>query len=206
MKDPDAHKELNDLSTFLAGLKKQNAFLVPDNYFIFLQDEIKKRQDENSLSGELNEYDFLKKHKTNPGSSLKIPEGYFEKLPEAILQKAKKQTEPPKQKGVEIMFRQFRGIAVAASVAAMLFLGMTLLHPSYKITSVATTLNQDDINKYIQQNITDFDDQIIASQSGQNYTLQPQLIKNATDSASYNDYLRDASQIDISAINNLQNN
>lgn len=208
MKDLQAHNELEEISPFLAGLKKQNPFQLPVNYFTFLPDEIKKRVHEDSLTDELSGFDFFKKQKTHAKPSLEIPEGYFEKLPAIVLQKAKKQSETPKKKGIEIAFRRYSGIAVAASVAAMLFLGMTLFHPTYKIETSATTLNQEDINQYIRQNITEFDEQIIASQAGETNTtaMQPLLIENADDSSSYSNYLRDASGIDMNEINNLQNN
>lgn len=205
MNDPQAHNELKEFSPFLADLEKQNPFQIPDSYFTFLPDKIKNRITGNSLSREINEYEFVRKYKTDPYSSLKVPESYFENLPDVILQKAKKQTETPKPKGIQIIFRQYRGIAVAASVAAMLFLGMTLFHPSHKFENVTTTFKQEDLNQYIRQNITEFDEQIIASQVAEANTLQPVLIGNSDDSASYNTYLRDASGIDISEINNLQN-
>lgn len=206
MKDPDAHSELEELSPFLAVLRKQNPFQIPDNYFTFLSDKIIKRVQENALGEELDSDVFLKQYKARSEASFNIPEGYFEKLPDIILQSTVRENETPKLKGIEIAFRQYRGIAVAASVAAMLFIGMTLLRPAINMENTAMTLNQEDINQYIRENITEFDEQIIASQAGETNTLQPLLIENADDSSSYNNYLRDASGIDISEINNLQNN
>jgi len=205
MKDLDAHSELQELSPLLAGLEKQNPFQIPDSYFTFFSDELKKHRLENSLDGELDSDSFLRRYKAESSASLKIPEGYFDELPGFILLKAKRNSESPRLKGIQIAFRHYRGVAVAASVAALLFLGMTLMHPAYKMETAATTLKQEDIKQYIRQNITDFDEQIIAS-VGETNALQPVLIENAEDSSSYNNSLRDASGIDINEISNLQNN
>ncbi len=104
-----AAHELESLSPLLAGIPKTTPFEVPEGYFGSLQDNISQLLPEPALPASWE----AARHQ----STLTVPEGYFEQLPDALLKKV--QTGKP----ARVIRMGFIRLAAAAVFTGLLALG-----------------------------------------------------------------------------------
>lgn len=179
--------ELNELGAkILMNMPSKMPYSLPINYFDSLNDEITAAAKINDLLEPKQDWGYkmpfeapgaayfeglstqiLAKvetetepewSKTNPFS---VPQGYFESLPETIIAAIKSET-PKAKKRIPL----FRTVQLAASMALIIFAGFGVMkmNKATKITdksNIAASLSEADIANYVNENLDDFDTDLI---------------------------------------------
>ncbi|RYE23605.1 MAG: hypothetical protein EOP51_09985 [Sphingobacteriales bacterium] len=151
---------------------RTNPYQVPQGYFDALSDSVL------SLVLEEKELSFLPK-----ASIIAVPEGYFDTLPQRMLAAAKAE-EKPATKVIPLgntLWKNLRWAAAAGLIAGIGFGGYRMMRPNVATHVTATAsveqrlaqMPDATINHYIQQNIDDFDGDMIASVVVKNETKTP---------------------------------
>jgi hypothetical protein len=146
-----------ELPEYTLPYTKAMPYEVPMGYFDTLPDMVA------ALVNEQNETISLTK--SNPFA---MPAGYFDALPQQMLQ-AVKQAETPKTKTIPLGNRVWKNLRWAAAAILLMGIGFgsyKMLQPTTAPLSTEQQLAQlppGTISEYVQQNIDDFDTDLIAS-------------------------------------------
>lgn len=92
-----------------------------------------------------------------------IPQQYFASLPDKLLQKATAQNSGPSK---TLRIPIFRNVHLAASIALIIFVGFGVLQFNKEVSIKHLSLShisQDEIQQYVNDNIDDFDTDIIVN-------------------------------------------
>lgn len=150
----------SDADIALPVIARQMPYQVPAGYFDMLPNGVL-----NSIKDDT-EVDFLPK-----ANIFAAPAGYFDKLPERMLAAAK-QDERPATKTIPLgntLWKNLRWAAAAILIAGLGFGGYKMMQPDTSVKPTASVeqrlakVPDATLNKYIQQNIDDFDGDMIAS-------------------------------------------
>jgi len=142
-------------------------YSTPDHYFHFLPEQI--------LVAVINEESALDVPKTMP---FNIPVSYFDTLPAQVLQMAKKAESPiERKKKIAASKRIYIWSQIRLAAAAILLLGIGFGSFKYYIQSAnpetaLSRVSESAIDDYVQQNIDDFDIDVIANNSDVNSLSQ----------------------------------
>ena len=184
-------QELQSMNSILAGMPRTMPYSVPDGYFTSLvatvqeQIHIEHAQDPVITWSKANPYitpdgyfdsltaNVLSNVITAPVSvahndPYEVPAGYFDTLPDRLLAAAK---EAQKQPARIIPLRRNIWKQVKWAAAAVLIIGLgfgsyeivQILQPPHKAEHMLASIPDKDISEYIQQNIDDFDLDMIVS-------------------------------------------
>ncbi len=146
-----------DIALQVAG--KQMPYQLPLGYFDMLPDAVL------GMIAEDADVSFLPK-----AAAMTAPAGYFDKLPERMLA-AVKQDEKPATKTIPLgntLWKNLRWAAAALLIAGLGFGGYRMMQPADTVQPTASVeqrlarVPDATLNKYIQQNIDDFDGDMIA--------------------------------------------
>ena len=180
-KQNDIIEELKSWGSPLAGMSRAMPFVVPEGYFERLYNDVKA-----SISFEENDYplpaskdmpfylpqgyfnDFPARmaalakisedaDKANPFA---VPEGYFEQLPMQML-KAAKGSEKKKTKIIPLV-KLGRTVRWAAAAILVIAIGIGSFRwfnqqETTDVNAALAAIPKEDISKYVEQNIVDFD-------------------------------------------------
>lgn len=204
-------KELREAAPRLAQREKKNPFSVPENYFGESVNKIIAAIKEERVETELEGTTHLKSHHAAKDTRVEnqlpdVPVGYFESLPEKILEKITEEKKPAVAFNIRNYFRSssYRsGWLAATAIAAALVITFFILKPE-GVTTIQDkefiALSLEEIQNYVNANIASFNEQTIEDQiSGDNLFDEIENIDlKATDLS-----LTDLSQIDLTTIQNL---
>ncbi|HXS38126.1 MAG TPA: hypothetical protein VN721_15600 [Flavipsychrobacter sp.] len=133
---------------------------TPDHYFNFLPQQV--------LAAVINDESSLDASKSMP---FNIPAGYFNILPAQVLQMAKKADSPvERKKKIAASKRIYIWSQIRLAAAAVLLLGIGFGSLKYYIQptnpeAALSRVSTNAIDDYVQQNIDDFDIDVIANNS-----------------------------------------
>lgn len=169
------------IESYLKSLGNKNVpipYTVPQDYFEQLPEQMVAGIKTDELAGKL--------QKPTPYA---VPEGYFNALPAQILAVAKGNGQLPQQTEVnKVMPLRKRTILwhVRWAAAAVLILGIGIgsyrplfVKKHYDTEKALSKVPQSEINEYVQQNIDDFDvEMLVSNLSANGNTMQPQQLDN----------------------------
>lgn len=182
--------ELNELSPLLAGLKKENPFTIPANYFESFAVDMEEEKIPPVLKGlnELHPFDLMA--------------GYFDNLPATIISKAKEES------GAKVVAMPKRRFGVMKYAAAAVFTGLVafgVYNYTGKTTGVNTNgpiamddkkfnetldkLPEEDIIQYLEKNGSEAD--VAALASGIDENTLPSQEEYFTDEEALDKFLDD---------------
>jgi len=119
-------EELAGLSPLLSQIGKKTPFKVPDGYFNWLSDQLTARVNAISHLEEEAEIESLLINSLDKGNLYTTPSGYFDELPQSILNKVMEKPRPAKILTLG-RSRTFFKYAAAAIIAGGLLIGGVLL-------------------------------------------------------------------------------
>jgi hypothetical protein len=164
--------QADDMEVTPANWNRSNPYAVPENYFDTFSEHIL----EQALSNDINALQL-------PHA---VPDGYFDNLPAQLLAAAK-ETAPSlvvKQFGPKprhyLAFSNIRWAAAAILLLSVGIAGYNVYQREH--SSAIASLNnipKQDINEYVQQNIDDFDTEMLASNIEPNSTATNEPPTNA---------------------------
>lgn len=146
--------ELEQLSPFLAGISKKQVYSVPEGYFAELDPSFAWLSDEDPQKETAQLSSLL--GGISRKSPFSLPEGYLEQR--VAIPSEEKETAPV----VSMKPREWRGLAIAASVAAVIALSVSIWvkqnrsNPSTDVQSFAWVeknmkkVSTDDISKFVE--------------------------------------------------------
>ncbi len=201
----DILEELKQLSPLLAEREKLNLFSVPEYYFNAVEEGVMEKIAAQSVNRELENSSLSKMKKQD---AFDVPYGYFERLPEQILNKTsrKKNSLPGILKSLSFGdgFRMRLAFASAPALAVIILSIIFLSQPSAVIetNSNVAQVSTEEISRYLSDNVSSLDETAIANQ------LDDEALKNLSASVaipvSETDIeLQDLQNIDLSEIQNL---
>ena len=201
----DILEELKQLSPLLAEREKLNLFSVPEYYFNAVEEGVMEKIAAQSVNRELENSSLSKMKKQD---AFDVPYGYFERLPEQILNKTsrKKNSLPGILKSLSFGdgFRMRLAFASAPALAVIILSIIFLSQPSAVIetNSNVAQVSTEEISGYLSDNVSSLDETAIANQ------LDDEALKNLSASVaipvSESDIeLQDLQNIDLSEIQNL---
>ncbi len=150
-KDLHIDQELRELGSNLHRLPKTMPHHVPQEYFKHIHDR---------LSIQVN---------AKENNTFSTPNGYFNTLPEQILEKAQKQ-----DKGSKVVsFSGFKRVVLAAAAMLLILLSIGIYNLTWQSTesTIAQGLNeipQDIVLAYVEENINEFDTELITNTLDEN--------------------------------------
>lgn len=170
------------------GYPKTLPFEVSDTYFTTLADVLVQTSASSTA-----------KDITTP---FEAPAGYFENLPAELLQTVQQSTGQPIRNAKTITFRPVWSRIVRMAAAAALVLGIGLgtyryLHPATPENIVASQLEKLDeqaINTYLEQNVDDFDSEILESAVASSHISLPAAV-SALDEAAIEAYFQENAEL-----------
>jgi hypothetical protein len=154
----DILKELESMGSPLAQLSRQMPYALPSGYFDQLPDVILAQALEKDVISEL--------PKITP---YKAPEGYFDKLPQQVMNAIQADEIPAKTKTIPLGKSPWYQVRLAAAAVLLLLIGAGVFGVFRQDSSFDTKLAQlseESVSEYIQQNIDEFDGQMIESNFG----------------------------------------
>jgi hypothetical protein len=163
----DLLNELKNISPLLAERKKENLFSVPENYFSTVEVNVMEKIYAESVSSELQNSSLKNIAKQN---AFDVPYGYFERLPNELLQKTSRRKSLNVFESVTEWFAySFRPVyffAAAPVVAVLILAVMILFKPTevIEINSPMAQVSNDEIRSYLSENISSFDESLIIAQ------------------------------------------
>lgn len=188
--------ELQELSPFMAGIKKINPFEVPANYFEMTPVDIAAQVEEENISLLLKDVNKLQ--------PFEVPAGYFEQLAVNVLTKLREES------GAKIIAMPKRRNVILKYAAAAVFTGLVTLGvykytgngsvvnietpvvtvmDEQKFEETLNSLNEDDIVKYLEKNGSEND--VATLTLGIDETNLPDQEEYFTDDATLDKFLED---------------
>jgi hypothetical protein len=164
----DILKELERMGSPLAKISRQMPYILPSGYFDELPDILLAQVNEKDVVSDL--------PKLTP---FKAPDGYFDELPGQLLEAIK--AERPKSKTIPLGRGPWYQVRLAAAAVLLILLGAGVFGIFRQDTSFDAKLaglSEETVSEYIQQNIDEFDGQMIESSfevSAANVTSPAQL-------------------------------
>jgi hypothetical protein len=173
--------ELSEIAPFLAGIKKENPFKVPKNYFEQLPSDVVAIMQEEKIPVVLQDAKALQ--------SFTVPQGYFENLSADILSKVKndsgaKVITMPKRMNLLVKYAVAAAIIGAVALGVYKFTnntsiisgsenlvkidsvitkGMTIAADTQKFDETLGNLDEEAISKYLEQNASESDMALLSS-------------------------------------------
>ncbi len=201
----DILNELKQLSLFLAERKKENLFIVPENYFSSVEHNVMEKIYAESVSAELKNSSLkeIKKQEV-----FDVPYGYFERLPNEILQKTSRKKSQSILEGVneyfQYSFRLTHLLAATPMLAVMILAILVLTKPADVIEndSAIAQVSNEEISNYLSENISSLDESSIVAQMDDN-SISKLTSGIEQEANEYDELLIDATQVTIDDIQNL---
>lgn len=171
--------ELRGLNSPLADLSRAMPYYVPEGYFMSFPDQLtiatlgNKQMPFDVPEGYFDALADNVKTKMATDNVLVVPEGYFEQLPYTLLEKVKS-SGTTKQKETKIIsvdiWRTVRWVAAASLFIALGIGSYTFINniQTKSTEKELAALPAATINEYIQNNIDEFDTDLIVSTLGDN--------------------------------------
>ncbi len=197
--------ELKQLSPLLAERKKENLFIVPENYFSGVEEKVMGKIYAESVSAELRN-SGLKEFKKQ--EVFDVPYGYFERLPNEILQKTSRKKSLSVLESVneyfQYSFRLSHLFAATPMLAVMILAIVVLTKPADVIdtSSPVAQVSNEEITNYLTENISSLDESSIVAQMDDN-SISKLSSGIEQESSEYDELLMDATQITLDDIQNL---
>lgn len=163
----DILNELKQLSPLLAERKKENLFTVPENYFSSIEQSVMGKIKAESVSVELQNSNLKNIEKQN---AFDVPYGYFERLPNEILQMTSRRKSQKIFESVSEWFAySFRPVYffAAVPVVAVLILAVVILFKPTEVIETNSPLAQvsnEEIRAYLSENVSSLDESSIVAQ------------------------------------------
>ena len=163
----DILNELKQLSPLLAERKKENLFIVPENYFSTVEENVMEKIQAESVSHELKNSGLAAFKKQE---MFEVPYGYFERLPNEILQKTSRKKSLTILESVseyfQYSFRLTHLLAATPMLAVMILAIVVITKPVDEIETISplAQISNEEISSYLSENISSLDESSIVAQ------------------------------------------
>ncbi len=163
----DILNELKQLSPLLAERKKENLFIVPENYFSTVEENVMEKIQAESVSHELKNSGLAAFKKQE---MFEVPYGYFERLPNEILQKTSRKKSLTILESVseyfQYSFRLTHLLAATPMLAVMILAIVVITKPVDEIETISplAQISNEEISSYLSENISSLDESSIVVQ------------------------------------------
>ncbi|GDX52637.1 hypothetical protein LBMAG27_16840 [Bacteroidota bacterium] len=201
----DILNELKQLSPLLAERKKENLFIVPENYFSKVEENVMKKIFAESVNAEL-QHSSLKEFKKQ--EVFDVPYRYFERLPNEILQKTSRKKSQTILESVKEYFQysflvtHLFGVTPMLAVMILAIVVLTKPVDVIETTSPVALVSNEEISNYLSDNISSLDESSIVAQMDDN-SISKLASGIEQEANEYDGLLIDATQITIDDIQNL---
>lgn len=161
---------------------KKIPFEVPEGYFEQLQTNVLQQVQHDALTGALPKINVFT-----------APEGYFDTLPAQVLAQVQAADTPAVKRTRIISWQNLRWAAAAVLVLGLGFGSVKMLWPDTHKDATLAKVPATAIQAYVQQNIDEFDSELIENNIASNITLHSQSggMLNAVDKDDIIQYLNE---------------
>ena len=151
----DILKELQSMGSSLAKLSRQMPYALPPGYFERLPGVVLSQAMEKDVVGGLPKM-----------MAYEVPEGYFDKLPQHVMEAIKAEETPAKTKTIPLGRSPWYQVRLAAAAVLLILLGagvFGIFRQNNSFDARIAQVPREAVSEYIQQNIDEFDSQMIES-------------------------------------------